>query len=119
MMGDATMKAKCRMPNAERMPKPEGRMETVRPSAFDIRHSLGTRHSNFGIQSRQPRKGAVLIVVMIVVAVLALVGYQFADMAGSEHRSSVSAMRMAQARAAAASGVHYVLALLASPDNIK
>src|SRR5712664_1353096 len=65
-----------------------------------------------------PRRGIVLLAVMVVVAILALAGYQFADLTTAEYKSAANAQKLAQAKAVADSGIHYVLAILASPDNI-
>jgi len=66
---------------------------------------------------RQPRHGYVLIAVLVVIVVLSLVAYRFTDAMTSEYRASVRTADMAQARAAAASGVNYVAALLADPTT--
>lgn len=69
--------------------------------------------------SVERRRGVVLLAVMVVVAILTLAVTPLVLMTMSELKSSMSAVKMAQARAAADSGVHYVMALLASPENIK
>src|SRR5439155_311921 len=65
-----------------------------------------------------PRRGIVLLAVMIVVAILALAGYQYADLTTAEYKVAANAQKLAQAKAVADSGIHYVLAIVASPDNI-
>jgi Type II secretion system (T2SS), protein K len=65
-----------------------------------------------------PRRGIILLAVMIVITVLSLAAYQYADYTSSELKASYNAIRLAQARAAAKSGVHHIAAMLASPDNV-
>ncbi len=63
------------------------------------------------------RRGVVLIAVLLVVTILALVGYQYGDLMLSENKASEGAHRSVQARLFAESGVHYTAALLASNEN--
>ncbi len=63
-----------------------------------------------------PRDGYVLIVVLIVILVLSLAAYRFSDAMISQYRAGVRSADIAQVRAAAVSGIHYVAALLANPD---
>lgn len=58
------------------------------------------------------RGGYVIFAVLIVVVVLALVAYRFTDSMTAEYRASSRASDEAQARAAAASGLHYAAAVL-------
>ena len=67
--------------------------------------------------ARHSRGGYVLIAVLVVIVVLSLVAYRFTDAMSSDYRASVRSADMAQARAAAASGVNYVAALLADPTT--
>ena len=60
-----------------------------------------------------PRRGLVLVAVLIVVVLLSLAAYQYADLMTSEYKRSEYAIRYAQAKASAEAGVHYVAALLA------
>jgi type II secretory pathway pseudopilin PulG len=76
---------------------------------------LQSRHPT--IDTRQSRRGYVLIAVLVVIVVLSLVAYRFTDAMTSDYRASVRTADMAQARAAAASGVNYVAALLADPTT--
>jgi type II secretory pathway component PulK len=62
------------------------------------------------------RPGYVLIAVLVVIVVLSLAAYRFTDSMSAEHRAAVRVSDAAQARAAAASGIHYAAALLADPD---
>ena len=59
----------------------------------------------------QPRKGVVLVAVLVVVTVLALAAYQYSQMMASEYKAADGNTRAAQTKAAAMSGVHYVAAL--------
>ena len=62
-------------------------------------------------------RGYVLIAVLIVIVVLSLVAYRFTDAMTSDYRASVRTSDMAQARAAAASGIHYTAACSADPTT--
>jgi type II secretory pathway component PulK len=64
------------------------------------------------------RKGTVLLVVLVVVVMLALAAYQYSGYMTSEYQASVTAVRAAQARALADSGVHYAAALLSNPSSL-
>jgi len=64
------------------------------------------------------RFGYVLIAVLVVIVVLSLAAYRFTDSMSSEQRAAVRASDVAQARAAAVSGVHYAAALLADPEAV-
>lgn len=68
-------------------------------------------------RAKAGRRGAVIVAVLVVVTILALVGYQYNDRMTREHTASTTALRAAQAKASADSGVHYVAALLSNPDN--
>lgn len=65
------------------------------------------------------RKGFVLLAVLGVVVLLALGAYQFSELMLAEDRAAERSVRVAQARAAADSGVQYALALLADPANLQ
>lgn len=72
---------------------------------------------NRGMQNAERRTGVVLIAVLIVITLLALAAYQYAELMTAELKATDSAMRAAQARALAASGVHYTAAMLADRDS--
>jgi hypothetical protein len=59
------------------------------------------------------RRGLVLVAVLIVVVLLSLAAYQYADLMTSEYKRSEYAIRYAQAKASAEAGVHHTMALLA------
>src|SRR5262245_18363355 len=63
------------------------------------------------------RTGVVLIAVLVVVTLLGLAAYQYSEMMAAEYKAADSAMRAAQARALAASGVNYAAALLSNKDS--
>eukprot|EP00913_Durusdinium_trenchii_P028322 g26550.t1 len=65
------------------------------------------------------RAGAVLFVVMVVVALLMLAAYQFAARMGLEHQSAVRCQNRVRLRAAVDSGLEYTLAHLASRKRWK
>jgi type II secretory pathway component PulK len=65
----------------------------------------------------KPRSGYVLIAVLIVIVVLSLAAYQFTDLMTSEYRAASRSADSAQAKLAAASGVHYAAAMLADPNS--
>src|SRR5262245_43427051 len=67
--------------------------------------------------SGSPRRGVVLLSVLIVVVLLSLAAYQYSDLMLSEYKAAVNAHDAVQARHFADSGVHYIAALLSSPDN--
>src|SRR5437868_5497385 len=66
----------------------------------------------------EPRRGIVLLAVILVVAILSLAAYQFADLTMAEYKGAANAQKSVQAKAVADSGIHYILAIIASPDNI-
>jgi DNA uptake protein ComE-like DNA-binding protein len=64
------------------------------------------------------RSGVVLLGVLIVIVILALIAYQYSDRMVAEYQGAQNALRAAQARHFADSGVHYAAMMLASPDAI-
>ncbi|MFO0813197.1 MAG: type II secretion system protein GspK [Gemmatales bacterium] len=66
----------------------------------------------------QPRRGAVLITVMIVIVVLLLIGYQYLNLMLAENNASIVSGRLAQSRHLADSGVHYAAFALAFPQTL-
>ncbi|QDU18202.1 type II secretion system protein GspK [Urbifossiella limnaea] len=65
---------------------------------------------------RAPRRGFVIVAVLIVVVVLSLAAYRFTDLMTAEYRAAARSQDSAQARAAARSGVHYAAAMLSDPS---
>src|SRR5262249_1785281 len=63
------------------------------------------------------RRGVVLIAGLLVVAILSLASYQYAELMLAEYKASENAVRYPQARLAAESGVHYPAALMADTAN--
>jgi type II secretory pathway component PulK len=66
-----------------------------------------------------PRRGVVLMGVLVVVVIRALMAYHYSDRMVTAHQSEVNAHRAAQLRHIADSGVFYAAAMLASPDSIE
>src|SRR6185295_9240827 len=67
---------------------------------------------------RANRRGAVLLGVVIVIVILALIGYHYSDRMVVEYQGAANAHRAAQLRCFADSGVHLAAMYLSSPDNI-
>lgn len=63
------------------------------------------------------RDGYVIFAVLIVVVVLSLVAYRFAESMTGEYRAGVRAADGAQAKMAAVSGLHYAAAVLADRET--
>lgn len=66
---------------------------------------------------RPRRSGVALIIVLVVVVLLALAAFQFAELMLQEFAAAQSALRAAQAKAAAESGVYYAAAMLSDQDS--
>ena len=64
-----------------------------------------------------PRRGVVLLAVLVVLAVLILVAYRVSQSMTSEARATDSYVRQMQAQALAESGIHYVMAILTNPST--
>src|SRR4051794_21404008 len=62
------------------------------------------------------RSGVVIIAVLLVVAILSLAAYQYAEVMTSEYKAADAAARSAQAHAAAYAGIYYAAAMLADPS---
>src|SRR4051794_15479076 len=65
-----------------------------------------------------PRRGVVLLAVLIVIVLLSLAAYNYSDLMMAEYKASVNYHKNAQARAFADSGIHYAMAMLSTKDNI-
>lgn len=63
------------------------------------------------------RRGMVLFAVLIVVAILLLVGYQYLNVMQAELGANVASNKVAQARRMADSGLHYASFILAYPSQ--
>jgi type II secretory pathway component PulK len=66
----------------------------------------------------EPRRGIVIVGVLVVVTLLSLAAYQYADLMTAQHREAYTFTRAAQVRAFAESGIHYAAAALSTSDNI-
>jgi len=62
-----------------------------------------------------PRRGYVLIAVLIVIVVLSLAAYRYADMATAEYRATDRILLSTQSKSLADSGIHYAGALVSDP----
>lgn len=65
-----------------------------------------------------PRRGVVLLAVLVVVVLLSLAAYQFSELMMAEYKATDSYVRSAQAKAYADSGVHYLAAALSNPSTL-
>lgn len=63
------------------------------------------------------RPGYVIFAVLIVIVVLSLVAYRFAESMTSEYRAGVRTSEDAQVKLAAVSGLHYTAAILADRET--
>jgi type II secretory pathway component PulK len=72
---------------------------------------------NAGCAAARPRRGVVLLAVLVVIVLLSLAVYHYNDLTMAEYKASDLAHRQAQALALADSGVHYAAALLSSSDG--
>jgi type II secretory pathway component PulK len=63
------------------------------------------------------RKAVILLAVLVVVVLLSLAAYQYSELVTAEYRAADSYARSSQARAFAASGVHYVGAIVGNSTN--
>lgn len=73
--------------------------------------------ANCKLQIPERRSGVVLIAVLLVVVLLGLAAYQYAELMSAEYKAADSAVRARQARSLAASGVYYAAALLSDKDS--
>jgi Type II secretion system (T2SS), protein K len=67
--------------------------------------------------SRRP--GYVLLVVLLVVVVLSLAGYRFAEAMASEYQAAAGSTESAQSKAFAVSGVYYTAGVMADPTAVQ
>lgn len=63
-----------------------------------------------------PRRGVVLIAVLVVVVLLTLAAYQYSQLMMAEYKAAVAFTRASQARAAAESGVNFAAMALSDPE---
>ncbi len=64
------------------------------------------------------RSGYVIFAVLLVIVVLSLVAYRFADSMTSEYRAAIRLGDDARAKSAALSGLHFVAASLSDPNTL-
>ena len=74
------------------------------------------RHPTTNSSRRSP-KAVILLAVLVVVVLLTLAAYQYSELVTAEYRAADSYARSGQAKAYAASGVHYVAAIVGNSNN--
>ncbi len=84
-----------------------------RPFRAERRRTIGRPRRGL----RQRRPGMILLVVLIVIVMLSLAAFTFAELMFTEHRAAVAALRQSQVRALADSGMDYIQQfLLQTPE---
>ena len=68
---------------------------------------------------RRRRRGPILIIVLVVVAILALSGYTFSELMITHYESTIYSGRQVQSRALVSSGVDAARWFLTQPDEIR
>jgi DNA uptake protein ComE-like DNA-binding protein len=68
-------------------------------------------------QKLSARRGVVIVATLLIVVLLSLAAYQYADLMTAEAGVAESAHRAIQTRAFAESGIYYSAALLSNPNN--
>ncbi|MCI0740165.1 MAG: general secretion pathway protein GspK [Gemmataceae bacterium] len=71
---------------------------------------------NLNPGSLNPRRGVVLLAVLVVIVLLSLAAYQYSDLMLSEYRASDNYHKAAQAKANADSGIYRAAAVLSDPE---
>ncbi len=74
------------------------------------------RHPTTNSSRRSP-KAVILLAVLVVVVLLTLAAYQYSELVTAEYRAADSYERSGKAKAYAASGVHYVAAIVGNSNN--
>lgn len=77
---------------------------------------IGSLTPNPALRSR--RRGVVLFAVLVVIAILMLVGYQFHNLMMAEQEAAHASNRVAVGRYVADSGLHYAAFLLTYPQSV-
>ncbi len=80
------------------------------------RGNLLCPRSRFGLVC-PPRRGSILLIVLIIVVLMTLAAYQFSELVMAEYRAAESVNKAAQARALADSGIHFAAAVLSNADS--
>ncbi len=65
----------------------------------------------------QPRRGIVLLAVLVVVVILSLAAYQYSEYMQAEYQAANSHTKLAQTRSFAMSGVNYAAVMLSNTDS--
>lgn len=61
----------------------------------------------------------MLLCVLLIIVILTLIAVQYHELMVAEHRAAENVHRVAQSRAFAESGIHYVMAMLSSRANVE
>src|SRR5947209_20181577 len=67
----------------------------------------------------RPRRGSILLIVLIIVVLMTLAAYQYSELVTAEYRAAEGLNKMVQARALADSGIHYAAVVLSSADTFE
>ena len=78
-----------------------------------------SRRSSVAPEPMSGRRAFVLIVVLLIVTLLSLTGYKYADLMMAEYKAADKVVRSVQAKALAESGVNYAAALLSDPKGLQ
>lgn len=65
---------------------------------------------------QEPRRGFVIVAVLLVIAVLTLAAYQYSTLMSAEYLAADRMRKATEAKVLADSGIHYACAMLADPD---
>ncbi|MCS6976893.1 MAG: general secretion pathway protein GspK [Gemmatales bacterium] len=79
---------------------------------------IGCRFDNLIAPRTGRRRGVVLFAVLVVIAILMLVGYQFHNLMVAEHEAVHASNRVAVGRYVADSGLHYAAFILSYPQTV-
>lgn len=74
-------------------------------------------HPHAAIRNPQTRRGSALIIVLVLIAMLSLAAYRFSEWMIAENEASEFALRQAQARACAESGIEYAAIVLGQAED--
>src|SRR5206468_5029203 len=72
-----------------------------------------------GIRTSAPRRGFVIVAVLMVITVLSLAAYQYSALMDAEVLAAERIRKTAEAKALADSGIHLALAVTADKDSLE
>src|SRR3982751_1310685 len=72
-----------------------------------------------GVPTSAPRRGSVIVAVLMVITVLSLAAYQYSALMDAEVMAAERIRKTAEAKALADSGVHMALAVVADKDALE